>query len=221
MTTVAVPDTGRPPAARAAVRAGMIAGPLFAAASFAQVPFRDGFDLTEHAFSFLLLGPGGRVQTVVFVLAGALYAICGVGLRVALTGRSGRWAQRLVGGVGAGLIVGGLFPPDASYGYPAGAPAGRPERITAVGAVHGLAFVLAMISWCALLLVLARWMARHRQRGWAVVATITAVGLLAVPAATGQGFATVLLYVVVTAAYLVTSALFGHVQTLSARIERS
>ena len=29
--------------------AGVAAGPLFVALSFAQVPFREGFDLTKHA----------------------------------------------------------------------------------------------------------------------------------------------------------------------------
>jgi hypothetical protein len=39
--------------------AGIVAGPLFVTVSLVQIPFRDGFDMTRHAFSFLLIGPGG------------------------------------------------------------------------------------------------------------------------------------------------------------------
>ena len=71
--------------------AGVVAGPLFLVVSFAQIPFRDGFDMTRRAFSFLLLGPGGWVQTVNFLLVGLLYIAAGRGLRRWLTGpcRSG------------------------------------------------------------------------------------------------------------------------------------
>ena len=61
--------------------AGVVAGPLFVLVSFAQIPFRDGFDMTRHAFSFLLLGPGGWVQIINFLVVGLLYIAAGRGLR--------------------------------------------------------------------------------------------------------------------------------------------
>jgi hypothetical protein len=72
--------------------AGVVAGPPFAAASFVQIPFRDGFDMTLNAFSWLLLGSGGWVQAINFVVAGLLYVLSGLGPGIALGARSGIWA---------------------------------------------------------------------------------------------------------------------------------
>jgi len=233
MATTHAP-TAAPPERRANrwLRAGAVAGPLFAVLSFAQVPLHPGLDLTKHAFSFLLLGPDGRLQTLNFVVAGLLFVASGRGLRLSLsadqadrteqvgqvgqvgqaslTGRAGLWAHGLVTAVGAGMIFGGLFPPDPSFGYPAGAPAGVPAELSGTSIVHAIAFFTAMLSWCALLAVLAGYLHRRGQRGWALAAGLTAVGLLVVPVASTQPFGTVLLYVVATIAWVVTSAVFLH-----------
>jgi len=218
MTITAAPH-GRVATARRrrawSLPAGVVAGPLFLAISFAQVPFRDGFDLSRHAFSFLLLGPGGWVQTANFVVAGVLYAATSLGLRAALGDRTGGWAAVLVGALGAGMALAGLFAPDPSYGYPPGTPDGIPDQLSAGGVVHGLAFVVSMLSWCALLVVLATWFRRRAANVAAAAALVTAVALLVVPAATGQDFATVLLYAVVTAGFLVTSLLLSRVHAAS------
>jgi hypothetical protein len=68
--------------------AGILAGPALAAVSFAQIPFRPGFDMTRHAFSFLLIGPGAWAQVSNYLLAGALYATAGHGC-------ADGWAARL------------------------------------------------------------------------------------------------------------------------------
>src|SRR5829696_4528610 len=164
-----------------ALRAGIVTGPMFVAVSFAQIPFRDGFDMTRHAFSFLLLGPGAGLQIVNYLLVGMLYAVSGVGLRRALGGRSGRVARALATGLGAGLLVAGLFPPPPSFGYPAGAPAGMPAELSTNAVLHGVGFGLGVISWCVLLLVLAAWLRRQGQRRWAVLALVTGLALLVVP----------------------------------------
>jgi Protein of unknown function (DUF998) len=197
--------------------AGIAAGPLFVALSFAQVPFRDGFDLTKHAFSFLLLGPGGWLQACTFVFAGVLYLLSGVGLGRALGGATGRWAQVLISAVGIGMMIAGLFAPDPAYGYPEGAPAGPPADLSTSSVIHGLAFVASMLSWCTLLVVLAVWLRRSDERRWAIVALITAVALLAVPTVSGKSFGTVVLYVVVTAAFAITSALLAQVSLQTRR----
>jgi hypothetical membrane protein len=193
--------------------AGMASGPLFVALSFAQVPFRDGFELTKHPFSFLLLGPGGWLQSCNFILAGVLYGVSGVGLRRALPGRTGRWTQLLITTMGTGMVVAGLFPPDPSYGYPEGAPAGVPADLSIGGIVHGLAFAVSMLCWCALLAVTGLWLRRSRRSGWATVALITAVALLVVPVVSTQPFGTVVLYVVSTGAFAITSALLAQVSS--------
>jgi Protein of unknown function (DUF998) len=197
--------------------AGIVSGPLFVTLSFTQIPFREGFDLTKHAFSFLLLGPTGWLQACNFVLAGVLYGTCGLGLRHTLRGRTGRSTQALITAMGMGMIVAGLFPPDPSYGYPEGAPAGVPDQLSISGIVHALAFVVSMLCWCALLVVLGLWLRRRRSRGWATVALTTAVALLTVPAVSAQPFGTVVLYLVVTGAFVITSALLAQVSSQTRR----
>lgn len=189
--------------------AGAVAGPLFVLLSFAQVPFRDGFDLTRHAFSFLLTGPGGWLQEINFLVSGVLFLVAGAGLGRRVGGR----ARVAACGLGGGMIVGGLFAPDPSHGYPIGAPAGMPDPLTYRSVLHGLGFVVAMLSWCVLLLVLSRWFARTGRSGWATLASVTGIGLLAVPAVSTLSFGTVVLYLVVTAGYAVTSALFIRLRT--------
>src|SRR5215207_4592473 len=96
--------------------AGAVAGPVFVAVSLAQIPFRDGFDMTRHAFSFLLNGPDGRIQTINFVVTGALFLVASPGLRAALGGRAGVVAGVLLAVLGIGLVVAGLFAPQPSFG---------------------------------------------------------------------------------------------------------
>jgi hypothetical protein len=108
------------------------------AVSFAQVPFRDGFDITRHAFSFLLVGPGGWLQMLNYLAAGSRYVIAGFGLRRNLGGPTGGTAQILATTLGAGLVVAGLFPPPPSCGYPPGAPPAAPDQISATAILHGI-----------------------------------------------------------------------------------
>lgn len=196
---------------RRALLAGVVAGPLFVAVSFVQIPSRAGFDVTKHAFSFLELGRGGWVQSLNFAVTGLLFVASGVGLRRAMGGRAGRVAQVLVSGVGAGMVAAGLFPPDAYRGYPSTTPVSSP--LTAHGPLHAVAFTCSMLCWFALLLVMARWFARRGRRRASLAATLAAVGLVLVPLTTGQAFDTVLLYVAATAAFLTTARLFADLRT--------
>jgi hypothetical membrane protein len=200
------------PLRRRALIAGVVAGPLFVAVSFVQIPSRPGFDVTEHAFSFLELGQGGWVQSLNFAVAGLLLVVSGVGLRRAVGDVAGTLAQVLVTGVGAGMVAAGLFPPGAYRGYPSTTPVSFP--LSSNGALHAVAFTVAMVCWFALLLVLARWFARHGGRRAALAATVAAVGLILVPVTTGQPFDTVLLYVAATTAFLTTAGLFAVVRTM-------
>jgi len=217
-----MPITANPPAAPVQHRhaqllvAGVVAGPLFLLVSFAQIPFRDGFDITRHAFSFLLLGPGGWVQTINFLLAGLLYIIAGRGLRRRLSGSAGRTAQILATTLGAGLIVGGLFPPPPSFGYPVGAPAGVPAEMSTTAVLHAAGFITGMLSFTILQFVLAGWLWRRHQRRWAAVALVTGVALLSVPPTLGLPFGTTWLYLVVSVAYLMTSVHFRRLRGLKA-----
>ena len=196
---------------------GALAGPLFIAVSLAQIPFREGFDLTRHAFSFLLNGPGGWVQMLNFVATGVLFSLAAWGLGPALGGRAGSVGQVLLIILGAGLVVAGLFAPQPSYGYPPGAPAGMPSELTTSSVVHGIAFGLSIVSYCAALAVAAWRLRRVGAPRWAAACAAAALLLLAIPATQGQAAGTVVIYVAVTAAYLVTAALFLHLRATLAK----
>jgi hypothetical protein len=118
----------------------------------------------------------------------------------------------LLGIVGCGLVVAGLFAPQPSYGYPPGAPEGIPTNLTASSIVHGIAFITAVLAYCATLAVTA-W--RLRQLGdlkWAGICGGAAIILLAVPVTQSTGAATVVIYIAVTAAFLATSGLMLHLR---------
>jgi Protein of unknown function (DUF998) len=161
---------------------GVLAGPLFLTVLMIQAFTREGFDLSRHPLSLLSLGDLGWIQIANFVVTGALFVACAIGMRRVLRpGRSGTWAPRLVGAFGVGLIVAGVFTTDPGAGFPPGAPVGAPEQITWHGILHevgsGLAF-LGMIVGC---LVFERRFAAVKRRGWvaACVATAAAVLVLA------------------------------------------
>ncbi|HLL62806.1 MAG TPA: DUF998 domain-containing protein [Propionibacteriaceae bacterium] len=209
---------GRPATAAAKSRrswtlaAGIVAGPLFVTVSLAQIPFREGFDMTRHAFSFLLIGPGGWLQTTNFALVGLLFVVAGVGLRRSLTGRVGRAAQVLATTLGAGLLLAAAFPPPPAFGYPIGAPPGVPAAMTTNALLHAVGFITGVLSFTILQFVLASWLWAHRQRGWAAVAMVTGLALLTVPPTSGLPFGTIWLYLVVSAAYLLTAIHFARLR---------
>jgi len=118
------------------------------------------------------------IQIANFVVTGALFVACAVGLRRVLhPGRAGTWGPRLVGALGAGLIVAGVFVTDAGAGFPAGAPAGAPE-MSWHGALHEVGYVVVMVSWTAACFVFRRRFAAIGQRGWARACVATVVAAL-------------------------------------------
>jgi Protein of unknown function (DUF998) len=129
--------------------AGIVAGPLFLALWALQAFTRDGFDPGRHPISLLSLGDLGWIQIANFVVTGALLVACAVGLRQVLhPGRGGTWGPRLVGAVGAGMVLAGVFVTDAGAGFPPGAPAGAP-KLSWHGALHEVGYLVALLSWTA------------------------------------------------------------------------
>jgi hypothetical membrane protein len=161
--------------------AGALAGPLFVVASFIQMPLSDGFDISRHAFSFLLNGPGGWIQTCNFVVTGALFLYAASGVSKALEGKAGTVVGILVRVLGAGLIVAGLFAPQPSYGYPPSAPLGMPDHLTMASVVHGIAFTVSVFAYCAALAVTSWRLSGLGDRLWAGLSAAAALALLAVP----------------------------------------
>jgi hypothetical protein len=207
MTTVFAGRRAVDPSTRARVAAGVLAAPLFLVVSAVQMPFNPGFDLTEHAFSFLSIGDTGRLQQANFVVLGLLNIVAATGVLRAIPGKPRIAAAVLLGLVGAGQVVAGVFTLDPSYGFPEGAPEGRPETVSVHGNLHGLGFAISMVSWVSLFLVLARWQARRGDTAWARANVAFAIALLVTAACLMTPFGTVLLYVVLTSAWLYTSVL--------------
>jgi hypothetical protein len=136
---------------------GAVAGPLLIAVGFIQVPLRAGFDWTRHPLSMLSLGDGGWVQVANFIVSGLLFIAAAVGLRTALRGGlAGTWGPVLFAGIGAGLIMGGLFSADPGLGFPPGAPAGPPSSMSWHAGLHLAGFVFGFASLVAASIVFAR-----------------------------------------------------------------
>ena len=72
---------------------GIIAGPLFIAASLIQAFTRTGFDLARHPLSLLSLGSLGWLQIINFVVSGILYVL---GAGEPWPGSEGRVARRSI-----------------------------------------------------------------------------------------------------------------------------
>lgn len=66
--------------------AGVVAGPWFLTVWLIQAITRDGFDPTYHPLSLLSLGALGWIQIASFVVTGAPYVACAVGMRRTLRG---------------------------------------------------------------------------------------------------------------------------------------
>jgi Protein of unknown function (DUF998) len=156
---------GRP----AAALAGAIAAAGFVVAFTLEGAVRPGYDPVRHYVSQLSLGPGGWVQAVSFVVTGLLVAVFAGALRHDLAGgRGGVAGPVLIGVVGLGFVLAGLFPADPGLNdYPPGStfPADGPSRSFLVHMVAG-ALVFAGLPLAGA--VLARRFRRDPAwRGWA------------------------------------------------------
>jgi Protein of unknown function (DUF998) len=156
---------------------GIVAGPLFIAASLIQAFTRTGFDLARHPISLLGLGSLGWVQIANFVVCGVLYVLGAIGLRAAL--RPSIWGPLFIGITGVGLIIAGVFTTDPGAGFPPGAPAGAPA-MSWHGALHEVGFLLSFVGAIGACLVFARRYAAIGRRGWVVAAVSTVVAALVI-----------------------------------------
>lgn len=158
---------------RALLGCGVVAGPFYLAVGLAQALVREGFDLGRHPLSLLANGPGGWVQTLNFLVTGALVVAAAVGLARVLGGRSGRAAGWILGLFGASMVAAAIFPADPVDGFPPGTPEGFPTAISTPGLLHfaagGLGF-LALAAGC----VTAGLALRRRGEAGAGMASVVA-----------------------------------------------
>ena len=162
--------------------AGIVAGPLFLLVWALQAFTRDGFDPDRHPISLLSLGDLGWIQIANFVVTGALFVACAVGLRRVLhPGRGGTWGPVLIGALGAGLITAGVFVTDAGAGFPAGAPEGAPE-MSWHGVLHEIGYVVVMLSWTAACFVLRSRFTTSGRRRWARACLVAVAAVVVISA---------------------------------------
>ncbi|WBQ08446.1 DUF998 domain-containing protein [Kribbella sp. CA-293567] len=176
MTTTQAPVVRTTPrtTTRTLLTAGLVAGPLYTAVWLGQAATREGFDITRHPASLLANGGPGWIQSVNFVLAALLTVAAAVGLHRSMSGRGSRWAPRLLGAYGVGLLLAAIFPADPGAGFPVGTPGDHAE-ISARGMGHFVAGTIGFTGLIAACLVMAAYYRSTGQTGWARYSTVTGV----------------------------------------------
>jgi hypothetical membrane protein len=150
---------------------GVIGPILFIVVGFVAGAVRPGYSAWHTYVSMLSLGEGGWVQVANFFVTGALLIAFAVGLRR----RGNLWPAILVGVIGAGLGLQGVFAADPGLGYPAGAPDGVPSTQSPGSALHYLlGFVAALALVGTAVLIARRFRKDSRLAGWARYSTVTA-----------------------------------------------
>ncbi|WP_433307032.1 DUF998 domain-containing protein [Actinoplanes sp. CA-030573] len=138
---------------------------------------REGFVLLRHGPSLLMLGPGGWVQIVNFMVCGALMIACSAGLRAA---GAGRWGPRLMAVYGGAMIGTAAFVTDPQLGFPPGTPSDRLPGTNAPETWHAtLHTVAVMVLYAAATAACAvfarRFRAQEGGRLWAAGLVVNAV----------------------------------------------
>jgi Protein of unknown function (DUF998) len=150
--------------ARGLLAAGAVGAPLFVLAFFLEGAFRPGYHPARDMVSALDLSSDGWQQIANFLVAGALILAFAAGVRGAVpAGRASRWGPRLLALTGAGLMVSGIFMPDATRGYPAGAPAGPAPGSSWHNTLHGLGALVWVVSVSLAGFVFARYFLAARR----------------------------------------------------------
>ena len=157
------------PADRILLTCGGIAALVFCGVSTYEMLTRPGFDIRRHAISMLSLGDRGWVMAATFVVSGLLTLLCAAGLRRVLPG--GRWLPILIAAYGLGLILAGIFPAPASFGFPPGTPDDQQPVMTFSAIIHSIAFMLAFTSLTIACFVAAR----RLSGGWAAVSLLAGI----------------------------------------------
>lgn len=173
--------------ARALLRAGAFAGPLYIVVGIGQILTRDGFDMRRHALSLLANGEYGWIQVANFLLCGALIALGAVGVRRTLhPGRAGTWGPILLIGYAIGLVGAGIFAADPALGFPPGTPL-ESHGMSRSGVLHFAFGGIGFYSLIAACFVFTRRFFGASERGWGIYSVVTGVGFLLSFAAIASG----------------------------------
>jgi hypothetical protein len=191
---------------------GVLAGAVFEVSILIQGLARRGFRLAHDDASLLANGPLGWIQVATFLLAGAMTIAAALGMRRAM---ASRWAPRLIGIYGAGLMAAGLFRADPADGFGPGAPAGKALHVSWHGDGHLIAASIGFIALIAACFVVARYFSREGRRGLAIYSRLTGVVFAAAFAGvtTGSSSSVIVLpfYAAVLAAFIWLAVVSVHV----------
>jgi Protein of unknown function (DUF998) len=158
---------------------GIIAGPLYVILGLIQMAIRPGFDITRHSLSLLANGDLGWIQILNFLLTGLLLVAGAVGVKRALqSGPGSRWAPRMLGLYGLGLIGASIFSADPALGFPPGTPLEN-NPISWHGLLHFIVGTIGFIGFIATCFIFARRFKSLQKPGWAWYSLITGILFLA------------------------------------------
>ena len=158
---------------------GIAAGPLYIILGLLQMAIRPGFDITRHSLSLLANGDLGWIQTLNFLVTGILLIAGAVGVKRALqSGPGSRWAPRMLGLYGLGLIGASIFSADPALGFPPGTPLEN-NPISWHGLMHFVVGTIGFIGFIAACFIFARRFGSLRKPGWASYSLITGILFLA------------------------------------------
>jgi len=193
---------------------GPLAGAVFVGSIFIQGLTRRGFSIPHDDASLLANGPLGWIQIATFLVAGAMTIAAAVGVHRTLPGR---WASRLIGLYGAGLMAAGVFRADPADGFGPGAPAGKAAHISWHGDGHLIAASIGFIAVIAACFVVARCLSRAGHRGIAIYSRITGVAFLAAFAGVTSGSSSP---AIVLPFYAAVTAVFAWLAVVSVHLYR-
>jgi len=191
---------------------GVVAGPFYLMVGTALALTRDGFDLTQHQLSLLMLGDGGWMQRANLILSGVMTIAAAIGFHRASRGSKADRTGTLVLVCGLGLIGSGIFAPDPMRGFPAGAP----EQVTFSGIMHMTFGLIQFVALAAAAIVAARWFARRGSGDTATYSRISAAVIIAgfaggaALSTTGAGVALLWLAVVAGWAWLLVASISAY-----------
>jgi Protein of unknown function (DUF998) len=158
---------------------GVIGPVLFVVMFLIEGAIRPDYDPMRTFVSQLSLGDQGWLQIANFVVSGLLIVAFAFGLRrVVASGRASRWGPIMVGLVGLGLIVSGVFVTDPALGYPPGAPPGLTASPSGHGLVHLLGALFVFGGLPVASFVFARRFRAQADRPWMIYSATSTVGLL-------------------------------------------
>ncbi len=171
----------RPTSARL-IAGGAIAPILFTLVYLIEGATRPGYDPWRQTISALSLSNLGWMQIINFLVCGLLILGFAIGLRQNLNHSPGAtMGPILIGIVGVGFILAGIFKTDPSLGYPPGTPPGPSVHTTLHGFLHALLGGLVVFSGlpAACFVLARRWTSIPYGKGWPIYSIASGLMMIA------------------------------------------